>query len=349
MLWMLRGFMVLGCAGVLSAQAPMTPRELIEGDHWKRARAWVDAHPGSDAETLYLMATIKQAFGDLDGAEKYAQRAVDANPKEAEYHYRLSEITGAKAQKASVFHQIGLGRTFKKECDATLSINPNHVGALFNSMEFYLHAPGVIGGDKAKAHALAEKISKLDAQKGIQAEIEIANAEKQQSKVEDIIRNAVATFKPANFDGHLMLANWMVNQKEPNYPEAMEHAQQAMHAHPDRVGSYSVIAGIYARQQKWAELDAILAQADKASPDNYYAYFRSANTLLNTKSDLPRAERYFRKYLTQDPEAHFPSASAAHWRLGLVLDAAGRKQEAMAEWKTAVKLDPNSPAKKELK
>src|ERR1051325_9330761 len=138
---------LLTCASVLTAQTPVSPRDLIEGDHWKRARIYLESHPGTDAETLYLTATVKQAFGDLEAAEKLAERAVAANPKEAEYHYRLSDITGQKAQKASVFHQIGLGRTFKKECDAALSLNPNHVGALFNMMEFHLHAPGVIGGD----------------------------------------------------------------------------------------------------------------------------------------------------------------------------------------------------------
>src|SRR5438045_2999425 len=111
---------LLATAASLAAQG--SPRELIEAEHWKRARAIVEARTSGDAETLYLKATIKQAMGDLDAAEKLAEQAVVANPKEAEYHYRLSDITGQKAQKASVFHQVGLGRTFKKECDAALSL-----------------------------------------------------------------------------------------------------------------------------------------------------------------------------------------------------------------------------------
>src|SRR4051794_38280200 len=91
-------------AATLTADA-QSPRELIEGGHWKRARAAVEAMKGSDAEQLYLMATVKQAFGDLDAAEKLAEAAVAANPKEAQYHYRLAEVSGEKAQKASVFKQ----------------------------------------------------------------------------------------------------------------------------------------------------------------------------------------------------------------------------------------------------
>jgi len=338
----------LAIVATMPAQPQPSPRELIEGDHWKRARAAVDARTSNDAETLYLKATIKQALGDLDAAEKFAEQSVAANPKEAEYHYRLSDIVGQKAQKASVFHQMGLGRTFKKECDAALALDPNHVKALFNMMQFHLHAPGIIGGDKTKANAIADQLSKLDPVTGVQAHIEIARVMKQDDKVNEIVRNAIA-IKTDTFDTHMMVANYLANQKEPRFDEALQQAREAMHMRPDRVGPHSLIAAILARQQKWPELDAAVAQAEKDVPDNLYSYYRAGNALLNAKSDLPRAERYFRKYLTGEPELHFPNASAAHWRLGLVLDQSGRKQEAIAEWQAAVKLDPNSPAKQELK
>ena len=93
------------------------------------ARWWRRATP-DDPETLYLNAAVKQIWGDLDAAEKLAERAVAANPKEARYHYRLAMISGEKAQKASVIHQLGLARRFKKEAEATLALDPNHVRAL---------------------------------------------------------------------------------------------------------------------------------------------------------------------------------------------------------------------------
>jgi tetratricopeptide (TPR) repeat protein len=340
--------MLLASAATLAAQGQVSPRELIEADHWKRARAIIEARTSNDAETLYLKATIKQALGDLDAAEKLAEQAVAANPKEAEYHYRLSDITGTKAERASVFKQIGLGRTFKKECDVALSLNPNHVEALFNMMQFYLHAPGIIGGDKGKAQGIAEKLMTIDPVKGVQARIEIAANEKQSGKVDEIIKNAL-TMKAETFQAHMMLANYLANQKEPRFDEALQHAREAMRIHSDRVGPYALIAAIQARQQKWPDVDATLVQSEKEVPDNLFPYFRAGNSLLNNKLDLPRAERFFRKYLTQEPELHYPSWAVAHWRLGLALDQAGRKSEAVAEWQTSVKLDPNSPAKQELK
>src|SRR5690349_12332669 len=189
---MVRYFPILLAAALTLPGQAQPVRELIEAGHWKRARAAVEAMKGSDAETLYLMATVKQAFGDLDAAEKLAERAVAASPKDAQYHYRLGEITGQKAQKAGVFKQIGLARTFKKECEAALAINPDHMEALKDMLQFHLQAPGIVGGDKAKAGAIAEHIMKLDPAQGVQAQIEIARAQKQDNAaIDDIMRKAL--------------------------------------------------------------------------------------------------------------------------------------------------------------
>ena len=337
--------LLLAAATGLAAQSP---RELIDGGHYKRARAMVESRNANDGETLYLMATIKQAFGDLDGAQKFAERAVAANPKDAQYHYRLSDITGEMAQNASVFRQMGLGRTFKKECDAALAIDPNHVEALKNMMQFHLHAPGVIGGDKTKAHGIADQLMKLDPVEGYQAQIQIAHMEKQDSRAEELLDKALQ-MRAETYAAHLMVGGYLGGGKLKKYEEAERHAREAIRIHPDRAGAHSLLAAVLVREDKWPDLDAALAQAAKDDPDNLYPLFRAANNLLDRKVDLPRAERYFRKYLTQEPEAHMPNFAAAHWRLGLVLEQEGRKPDAIAEWQTAVKLDSNSQAKQDLK
>jgi tetratricopeptide (TPR) repeat protein len=64
----------------------------------------------------------------------------------------------------------------------------------------------------------------------------------------------------------------------------------------------------------------------------------------------PRAERYARKCLSQEPEPTSSSHAVAHWRLGLVLEKEGRKADAVAEIETATKLDPHfEQAQKDLK
>ena len=143
------------------------------------------------------------------------------------------------------------------------------------------------------------------------------------------------------------LGNWCVNQKK--VEEAERHAREAIRIHPDRAGAYGLLAVTLVQQDKWADLDAALAQGEKADADNLLPYFRAANTCLARKTELPRAERYFRKYLAQEPEGETPNHAVTHWRLALVLEQEGRNPDSMVELKTAVRMDANSPAKADLK
>ncbi len=66
-------------ATVPSATKGAALNALIEAGHWKRVRAQVmpraQANP-SDAETVYLLSRVKQAFGDLNGALELAEKSV---------------------------------------------------------------------------------------------------------------------------------------------------------------------------------------------------------------------------------------------------------------------------------
>jgi tetratricopeptide (TPR) repeat protein len=93
-----------------------------------------------------------------------------------------------------------------------------------------------------------------------------------------------------------------------------------------------------------------LSQAEKNVPDNLSPYMRAGSVLLFQSKDLLRAERYFRKYLSQEPEGNASRPAQAHWRLASVLEKEGRKPEAISELEAALKLEPEfEPAKKDLK
>jgi tetratricopeptide (TPR) repeat protein len=211
---------------------------------------------------------------------------------------------------------------------------------------FHLQAPSVIGGDKAKARAFAERLMKIDPVEGYDAQVALARFDKQEDRVEGLLRKAVEA-RPASYDARMNLGNWCGNHKK--FAEGESNAREAVRLHPDRAAPYGLLAAVLVHQDKWTDLDAVLAQAEKADPDNLWPYFRAANNCLARKVELPRAERYLRKFLTQEPEPHTPSLATAHWRLGLVLEQQGRKPEAIAELQQAVKLDVNSPAKADLK
>ena len=342
----LRGLVVamLATAAVLGAQP--TPQELIDGQHFKGLRALTATRDPNLAETVYLNAAIQQLWGNLDEAERLAEKAVAMEPRDVRYHYRLAMIEGEKARKGGMLRGLGQARRFKKEVDLTVALDPNHIRALHTLVAFNLEAPSIVGGDKAQARAMAERLMKIDVVENYRALITIAKAEKHEDRIEGYARKAVAEH-PESYEAHLLLGNWCAEQKK--WDEAEREARAAIPIHPDRAAPYTLLGAALAWASNWNELEATLATAEKANAEDLTPYYRAGVECLARRLELPRAERYLRKYLTQEAEPRSPSLAMAHWKLGLVLEQQGRKAEAVAELQAAVKLDPASAAKADLK
>jgi tetratricopeptide (TPR) repeat protein len=347
---MSRLLLLLYVATAACAQTPDSLRGLIEDGHFKRARAAAEARykeSPNDPEVVWALSRVRQIWGSLDEAQKLAEKAVALAPKEARYHFQLAEVVGQKAEKAGMISQIGLGRQFKKEADLTVQLDPRHTGALRDLMMFYLEAPAVIGGDKAKARSIAAEIARVDPVEGAVAEIDLARREKREVPAGELLRKAVEA-RPQSYSGRINLGSHLANRKK--FDEAAQHAREAIRLNPGRVGGYSLLAAILVHQDKWSDLDALLGQAGEAVPDNLQPYFRAANNCLARKVELARAERYLQKYLSAGPEPGSPNEAVTRWRLALVLEQLGRKPEAVIELQTSLRIEPkNDQAKSDLK
>ncbi|MGB7620804.1 MAG: tetratricopeptide repeat protein [Terriglobia bacterium] len=347
-------FLLLCVSAVVMAAPDPAGRALIKGSHWKRLRALAGprvAANANDAEAAFLLAYAKLAFGDLEGAQALADKAASLDGRNADPHFLLARVAGQKAQKAGMFKGLSLARQFKKESEVTLSLNPNHVEALLDLMDFCYEAPGIVGGDKKKSWEIADRIGKINPARGYLAQASLLYREKAKdwSKIEDLYRKASAA-DPRNYEAHMALANLYASEQYKKYDESEKLAREAMVLDPGHVGAYSLLAILDVLRDRWQDLDALLAQAEKAIPDNLNPHYQAGRVMFTAGKDLPRAERYFRKYLTQEPEGETPHWAAAHWRLGLTLEKQGRKPEAIAELEAAFKLEPDfEPAKKDLR
>src|SRR5450759_3148705 len=115
------GRFLLAALGATLLTAQPSGQDLIDGGHFNRLRALVATQNPNDPETLILTAAVKHIWGDLDAAERLAEKAIALEPNNARFHFRMAMIEGEKAQNASVLHQLGLARRLKKEEDATLA------------------------------------------------------------------------------------------------------------------------------------------------------------------------------------------------------------------------------------
>ena len=325
---------------------------LIRGGHWKRARAilepQVKAHP-QDPRGCYLLAEVKMSFKDFDGALPLAHHAVDLDERNSDFHLKLGQVFGEMAARASIFSAGSLALMFRKEVEIAIELDSRNLDALDSMMQFKFQAPGLMGGSKDEARALAERITLLNASEGYLAHAKLAELEKNPGQVEAYFLQAVQA-NPENYSALTALAKFYCQPPHAKYDEAAKHAQDALRLDPGQIGAHWILARVFALQERWGDLEQILATSEKDVPDDLRPFYEAAQALLEIGKELPKAEDYAKKYLSQEPEGEEPDNAEAHRLLGLVFEREGRKGEARAEIQTALRLRPNfKTAKDDLK
>jgi Tfp pilus assembly protein PilF len=339
------------CAVAIGRAEPSPAERLIEAGHWKRARTLVETRlreTPADALSSFLLSQIRGAFGDRSTPLALAEKAVALDGRTAKYHRQLAEVLGVTAQHAGAFRQLLLARRFRGEIDAALSSDPRDLQAMRDLLEFYLLAPGLIGGDPRRAVDVAARIGGIDAIEGLLGQSRIAEFHKDAGAEEALLRHAAET-RPVRYKAEIALARFYLEAGHLSLLEAEAHARAAMRLDPGRVDAYAVLAVVYADRDEWDRLDSTLTIALLEVPDDPAPHYRAAERLVAAGRDPVRAERYLRLYLAQEPEGNQPSLSEARWMLGMALEAQGRVAEALAELRESARLDPESKAALELK
>ena len=341
---------VLAVAVARAANSPSDGAQaLIQAGHWKRARAILEpqlkAHP-QDPQGAYLLAQVDMAFRDFDGALPLAQRAVELDGKNSNYHLKLGQIYGEMAARASMFAAGSLAVKFRKEVEIALDLDPKNLEALDSMMQFKFQAPGLMGGDKNRARALTGEITRLSLSEGYLAQAELAELEKNPAEMEANYLKAVEA-DPKSYHALTLLARFCSSPPHLKLDTATKYAQQAWQLDPSRADAGWILTRVFVLQERWSDLQAILVASEKNVPDDLRPFYEAAHALLEIGKEFPRAEGYAKKYLSQEPEGEEPDTADAHRLLGLVFEREGRISEGRTEIEIALQLRPNFKAAKE--
>jgi tetratricopeptide (TPR) repeat protein len=240
-------------------------------------------------------------------AEKKFEQAIKAEPNVGLYHLWLGRAVGTQAQRASVVRQPFLARRVKAEFEKAVELDPSLLDARDGLISFYLQAPGFMGGSLDKAKEQQRLIAARDPMRGHSAAVEIAWHQRDTVAAEQALRAAVALAPDSAFPtirlGQLQ-AQWG------RVPAAFE------------------------------TFDGFLAR----HPESIPLRFQVGRLAATSGQQLPRGERMLTELLALPPwetGGSRPSRAAVHFRLGMVQEKSGRKDEARASYETAIKLDPN--------
>jgi len=261
----------------------------------------VTQNPNS-GEIYYWMARNYYELRDYDNAITHAEKSVELDAKNSLYHQWLGRAYGEKADRE---HSFSLAKKVKKEFQEAVRLNPSNIQARRDLQEYDIDAPWIAGGNKDEAREQAEAIAALDP-----------------------------------VEGHLARAVLALElQKKPELAE--NEYREVLKAKPARLEPYFEVATFFVRQNKPAEVQAVIQEAALVGPnDPRLGFYRGVSRVLSG-TELPRAQEYLKSYLASTPDrSDWPSHAEAREWLGRLYEAEGKNVEAAEQYRAALQLDP---------
>lgn len=189
-----------------------------------------------DADAAYYLGRTLFALGRFEPAVGQLERAAEIRPK-ADTLLWLGRSYGQFAMQASLFRQAGLAKKCKAAWDRAVVLDPNNLDVREDLIQYYLRAPGFMGGSLEKAREQAAEIRKRDALRGSLAAITIHLHRKENAAVErelaEAIRKATADPQAPRTLGVLHYRLGVIYERNGNKAQARTYYKKAVELDKD--------------------------------------------------------------------------------------------------------------------
>ena len=274
---MLRGWIVLAfLASHLAAKSPDWDRahELYQRTEYSKALEVLKAARNQDVDILELTGQCNFMLADYKKAGEIFEKALALSPQSSVLHHWLGRAFGRRAETGSVFTAPSFASKARQEFERAYQLDPRNQEAVNDLFDYYLQAPGFLGGGIDKAAALAKHITTLDAAEGHYAQAQI-------------------------------------DEKRKEFGSAEEHLRRAAELAPKQVGRVIDVARYLADRGRHSESDAMFNEAAKLAPQSPKLLYARAETLIRQKRNLGEARTMLERYLQSDLTPDDPSRDNA--------------------------------------
>ncbi len=295
------GLLLMTLAG--SSIAAESPQTLLSSGHVDDAIAAlntrIQSDPG-DADSYNLLCRAYYLLGRWDSGISACERAVNLQPNNSAYHLWLGRIYGEKADKSNFLVASSLAGKVRTEFEKAVQLSPDSVAARSDLAEFYIEAPGIVGGGRDKAEAQAKSLATLDPAKSY----------------------------------------WVVGrlaEKNHDAAGAEKEYRAAVEASHGSALAWLNLAFFFRRAQRFDDMEDAINHAASAQSNQPEVLMEGAATLILAGRNFPQAIQLLRRYLSGSTVEEAP-AFQAHYLLGTVLEKQGEKQAAAQEYRAALSM-----------
>lgn len=248
--------------GIAHAQPAdvLRARDLYQRTSYEAALQVLDGIQAKDGAAYALVGRCQYMLGEFKKASEALERAVRLDSDNAEHYLWLGRAYGRRAETSSFITAPGLASKARANFEKAVMLNPRNPEAVSDLFDYYLQAPGVLGGGMDKARDLAERARDQDL---------------------------------AEYHSRLAL----ISDKRKEHKDTEEQLRRAADLAPRQVGRVIELAKFLSRQGQYEESEAAFRRAEQMAPQSPRVVFERAKAYVRSKRNLELARELLVRYL----------------------------------------------------
>ena len=213
-----------------------------------------------DAAVFLLSGKNYFMLGDYKRAAEFFEKALALSPSNSDYQLWLGRAWGRRAETGG-FLMAGVHASKARQCfEKAVALDPRNREAKNDLFDFYLNAPGFLGGGIEKAEAIAKSIA---SERPPESEFEEAQ----------------------------------VADRRKDYAAAEAHLRRAMELAPAEAGRVLDLARYVAKRGRLGESDVLFERARTLAPGQPRVAFAKARVDIENHRNLQQARALLQEYL----------------------------------------------------
>ena len=268
--------MLVMSSGLLFADSPAIEQaqKLYRHTDYSGAIRLLSGLVEKDPAVTELLGQCYFMSGDYKRATDLFEKAVAANPTNSYYQTWLGRVYGRRAESSFAVAAISWASKSRAALERAVQLDVSNWEAVDDLFEYYIQAPGFMGGGLDRAEKLTEIVARRDPAEASYDRARIAEARKQ-------------------------------------YGTAEQHLRRAAELSPRQVGRLLDLAKFLARQGRFEESERTFVQAEQLAPDAPKVLFAKASTYIKTNRNVETARELLKKYLSASLTPEDPPRSEA--------------------------------------
>jgi tetratricopeptide (TPR) repeat protein len=223
---------------------------------------------------LLSQAQASYAARDFRRAAEILEKAARQAPDNAMVQLWLGRAYGRRAETSLPFNAPRYASRARQHFEKSVALDPANAEALSDLMEYYLQAPGFLGGGLDKAEALLPKFRAIG---------------------------------PAVHESGLA----RVAEARKDVPAAERHLRRTVTLEPASPGRLLDLAQFLARHGRFPEALPVLESAARLGPGQPRVLYVTAELYIGARHNLPVARQLLQRYLAAPADPNLPSRQEA--------------------------------------